>query len=513
MGTSRAARGVAAAAIACSVAFSQMAGCQTEGQVGRSGPEPLATANVQAPSRLSGSRADQGVPHPSPEPRDLLNAHPVKLVSVENAQDEAPRLALSELIELAVASSPDLAVASEQLRLADAALERARAEFYPTLQATQSYGVTNNPVTSFSYQLNQANLTFAQDFNRPPVIDDFNTKVRLQHSLYTGGRRTYQEQAADASRRGAALQVAAVHNQLVFRIAEAFYRLLQADHLLAVRAEAVRTVEQHLQIVQARFRAETAVRSDVLNVQVRLAQVREDLISAENQRDLAWAVLENVVGASVPRRELPATVPPAPWDEAADSISDAVAAALRQRPETDQLQASRRAAASQISVARAGKKPTLALTTDYDVYTGDFREGNDSFFVGLVLGLNLFDGGRTRAETDQALAKLRTLEAQQRRLVADIELDVRRAYLQVRDAEARHEVAIQAAELARESLREIESRYRGQSATLTELMDAQVARSAARVRLVAAEADVEVARAALQRSVGRLTQLTGRGGS
>ena len=72
-----------------------------------------------------------------------------------------------------------------------------------------------------------------------------------------------------------------------------------------IHAEQIAEVEQHLEIVQSRYRNDTAVKSDVLTVQVRLAEVRESLITALNQLQLAWAVLENVTGVPTQQRPLP----------------------------------------------------------------------------------------------------------------------------------------------------------------------------------------------------------------
>jgi outer membrane protein TolC len=245
----------------------------------------------------------------------------------------------------------------------------------------------------------------------------------------------------------------------------------------------------------------------VLTVQVRLAEVREASISSRNQLELGWAVLRNVTGARVERRPLPAAIPLAPWQDHVEEVEVAVGEALGMRPEIGALANQRRAAAEGVEVAQASKRLSVDLVTDYDVYTGDFRRGNDSFFAGLVMELNLFDGGRTDTEVRRARARIREIEARQQRLVLDIELDVHRAYLQLNDAEQRLKVATQAIDQARESLREIEVRYRGQTATITELVDAQVALSNARVRRTNAQSDVEIARASLERSVGRLARM------
>jgi outer membrane protein TolC len=262
-----------------------------------------------------------------------------------------------------------------------------------------------------------------------------------------------------------------------------------------------------LEIVQTRFRSETAVKSDVLTVDVRLAEERESLISAENQFKLAWAVLENVIGAPVAIRELPESIPVAPWTAHIEDVEAAVAAATGERAELSALASQQRAAAESVLVAQAGKRLGVDLVADYDVYTGDFRNGNDSFFAGVIVQLNLFDGGRTRTDVARACAKVRELRAHERRLMLDIELDVRRAYLQLQDAGERLKVSEQAIEQASESLREIEVRYRGDSATITQLIDAQVGLSNAQVRRTNAHADLEIARASLERAVGRLTEV------
>jgi outer membrane protein TolC len=91
--------------------------------------------------------------------------------------------------------------------------------------------------------------------------------------------------------------------------------------------------------------------------------------------------------------------------------------------------------------------------------------------------------------------------------VSDIELEVRQADLTLRDAEEQLKVASQAIVQADEGVREIESRYRGQAATVTQLIDAQVAAANARIRRANAAADLEIARAAMERVAGRLTRI------
>ncbi len=419
--------------------------------------------------------------------------------------EEIGPLTLADVIDLTMASNPDLVSASEQIFIAEAALNRARADFYPQLGIGQEYGVSDIPAQTFMYRLNQRQLDPTAPVNRQNTRDNFLTQLSVEQNLYSGNRRRHQVYAEVAQRAAAVNNLAAVQNQLVFDAAEAYYRLLQANVLVGVREEAVRQVEQHLKIVESRFRNETAVKSDVLTVEVRLAEVREAEITAKNQLELAWSVLENVVGTPIGRSALPDHVLPAPWSEYADELELAVGEAMHLRPELGVLSSQRQVAAEGIEIARSGKRVQADAVATYNVFTRDFRVGSEAYFLGLIAKLNLFDGGRTEYDVEKAAARLRELRAREQRLMLDIELDVRRSHLQLVDARQRLEVTTQAIAQAGESLREIEVRYRGQAATITELIDAQVALSNARVRRANAESDVEIARAALQRAIGRLS--------
>ena len=252
------------------------------------------------------------------------------------------------------------------------------------------------------------------------------------------------------------------------------------------------------------------MKSDVLTVQVRLAEATEALITARHQHDLAWAVLENVCGTRIGCYLLPAELPAAPWSDHEQQVEAVVAEAQNRRAEVGQMSSQVQAADQNVRTAEAGKYPTLNFNADYDVFTPDFARGNDSWFVGLVATFTLFDGRRTQNEVRQAEARFQELRARQQRLLLDIELGVRRTWLQVEDAKQRVEVTSQAVGQAQESLREIEERYRGQVATLTQLIDAQVGASNARVRRTTALAEVEIARAALEQATGRLYDVIGR---
>jgi outer membrane protein TolC len=220
-------------------------------------------------------------------------------------------------------------------------------------------------------------------------------------------------------------------------------------------------------------------------------------------------VLENVMGARAPAHVLPPELPVAPWSAQVDALEQLVSEALQERPELAEIGLRQRASEQDIRAVQAGRYPTLEFLGDHDVHSSDLTRGNSSYFVGLGARLLLFDGHRTASEIREAKARLAELAARSRREALDVELEVRRAYLQLADARQRSRVSEQAVTFAEASLREAEARYREQAATLTQLIDAQVALSNTRVRFTNITADVEIARAALERAAGRFAHFAG----
>ncbi len=455
------------------------------------GDDATVPGMVGTPSTTNANRP------PEPAVRHGLTSPNTSTVSA------APGVTLSGVIGTALKANPDLRSATERIRIADATLDRARAEFYPKLSLTEAFVDTNIAGLAFFLQVNQRRVNLSQNFNHPGFVGNFSTLLTLQQNLYAGGRRNAEALSAEEQGRAASFALAAARNELVFRVAESYFRLLQARELVESRSAAVSQVERHVSLVGSRYDNGTAVRSDVLSVEVKLAEAKEGLITATNQLELTWAILENVTGCRLPH-ELASRAEPAPWSARVDAVEAAIAEAASRRPELGASLSEVRGAAHQVESVRSGNRPSIDFIGNFSTFDINRNSGGNGLFVGLIASMNVFDGHRTKAQVSRASARVRELQAQHQRLLMDIELDVRRAYLALKDADGRLQVSGQAVEQAAESQREIEDRYNDQKATITQLIDAQVAATSARVRRANAAADVEIARAGLERVVGRL---------
>jgi len=259
-------------------------------------------------------------------------------------------------------------------------------------------------------------------------------------------------------------------------------------------------VEAQLALAKARFGAGTAVRSDVLSVDVRLAEVREELIKAQNRLALSQAALNAILGVELER---PFVLSPESRVDALEArLEEVRKAALERRPEVARLRKERVIGEERLRLARAEYLPTLNVVAAYDLDSQNCSRLEDSWQVGVALHLNLFDGFATAAKVRQARHNLEEIKALERRLELDIQLEAKEAFLSVQEARDRIRVAAKSVRQAEESLRIIETRYRGEIALGTEVIDAQVALTGARTRLVTARFAEQIALARLRRAIG-----------
>ena len=114
----------------------------------------------------------------------------------------------------------------------------------------------------------------------------------------------------------------------------------------------------------------------------------------------------------------------------------------------------------------------------------------------------LYGGGRRKHETAEAEARLRSLGNQRAELKQLVELDVRRAFIQVQDAIAKIKSEKGTVGLAREGLRLAEVRFENGYGTQADILDAELALTSAESALAQALRDYAVAHAALDEATG-----------
>ena len=415
----------------------------------------------------------------------------------------AAPLTIDQAVAFAIAHNPDLDMAAARIRQADAQIDQAEAAFWPALGLYTSSTQGDAPSAFFFSRLDQRDFSFATDFNDPGPFRNFESGATVRWNLFNGGRDLLGHELARTGRELRELEAAGVRNALahaVIRACTSFYTA--RDHRL-IADQAVATVAAQLEETRIRHRGGSALKSEVLSLEARLAEVEAQRIQADSQQQAALATLANLLGQDA---DTPVRLAAASWQapQLPPDYPSGLLAALATRPEL--AGARRQVHASRLAAAReqAGYLPNLDLEGRLYADSENFQysSNRDNWTAALMLRWDLFTGLGTRARTRQAQAALTEMQAADRKAVQAVQLDVKQAYLSLAEVQARLQAAQGGRLQAEEALRLVQLEYQGGSAPIVRYLEAELMQHRARLTETRARYDLSQARANVARALG-----------
>ena len=400
---------------------------------------------------------------------------------------------LERALSYALAHNPDARISQQRIAAAQAGLEQANSAFWPQLQFQSSYMRTDNPMQAFGSILNQRSYSSSLNFNDLPDVDNLNARGIATVPIYAGGGNVARRQAAKANTEAAKQESIAVRNALGFEVSRVFLTVLKTRQFILVTEAAVNSFETNRVMANKRLDGGTLLKSDVLDIEVRLAQAREDLIRAHNANTLAERALRNLLGLEEGEFTVAETAPVVSVPPSVD---------FSQRPELAAARERENAAQALVRGSKSGYQPRVSAfgSLDYDygwVTGGDGK----SYTAGVMFQWDLWDGLLTRSKAREAKANLESAHQEQRKLRLALDFEVAQARLNLKAADERLSVSGKAVEQAAESAKLTRDRFEQGLALSTQLIDSETALVAARVRRAEAEADQRIAVAALRKAL------------
>ncbi|HWD20253.1 MAG TPA: TolC family protein [Verrucomicrobiae bacterium] len=334
--------------------------------------------------------------------------------------------------------------------------------------------------------------------------------VRVQESIYEGGRITSSFRSAKLTRQQALLNYQTVVADTILQVRVAYDDALLARQQIDVHEASVKLLTHELDDAQQRFDAGAAPQFNVLRAQVEVANEKPQLIQARNHYRIAKNNLVNLLGYDVPQ---------AVWEDIPLQLTDELAAvpleldlpsalarALQRRPELGALRKAEALRREDVTTARAGYKPNAQIFGGYEwqsfPYADDLSRDLSGWVAGAQVSWNLFDGTLTRGRVIEAQARYDRARIDVEETRRQIELEVRTAdseFIQARELlESQKKVQEQAAE----ALRQSEVRLGAGTGAQLDVLAAQTALTQSRTTQIQALHDYSVARARLQRALG-----------
>lgn len=363
-------------------------------------------------------------------------------------------------------SNQTLAQAEAQFRAAQAAIRVTHAGLFPVIGA----GAT----TTESQQ--SANRTFAGRGFSTSAVSDFQIPFNISYEPDFWGRvhLALQGNLANAQASAADLETARLSIQAT--LAEDYFQLHGLDAQRQLLESTVADYQKALDLTVNRYKQGVASQIDVAQAQTVLEQTRAQATDTEVQR----AQFEHAIAILIGKPPAEFSIPVAPIAVTPPDIPFGVPSELlERRPDIAANERRVAAANAQIGIAQTAFYPNLTLSGAAGVestrITTLINWPARFWSLGASLTQTLFDAGRRRALTDEAMANYDATVALYRENVlsafADVEDNL--ASLRLLEQEARQQDA--AVKAAQRSLELAINQYKGGITTYLQVITAQEA--------------------------------------
>lgn len=412
---------------------------------------------------------------------------------------------LEQAIDAALANNPELNIMQARIEQANAQLGESLASFYPQIKTSLSYQHSNNPAQAFALIIAQRRLDMQSgNFNNPGFVDDYRPQVSASYSLFRGGQDYYNSQAAELNSEAAELEKSAARNRLVNHVTAAYYGELAAMDANTISQRSIESVQSQLHQTQLGYEAGTVLKSDLLSLQVQLAEAQDAQIHAANAIELAQNMLKTLLGLDA--NDSFAINPAANKNlpESPANFEQLLTQALAQHPELKAAEKRVAIAEQQLSAAKAAHLPKADAFVSYGSNSKDltYNSNRDNLTAGVMVEMDVFSGFATQEKINKAEHQLTAAKQSARQNRLQIENDLKAAQLKLQEALHRAEVSNSASQAAEEALRLVNQQRQAGVVTVSRYLETQVALEKALSRQVSARFDALRAEAALKQAIG-----------
>jgi outer membrane protein len=428
------------------------------------------------------------------------------------AAEGVPAMSLPESIGIALKQSVLLHAAKEGVKGAEAQRKEAFTGFLPRFSTSYSYTRLNadpsvtSPGSSLTLPAPIGTVTIPPSTYQAGTKDNYSWNVEARQPLFAGGGILASYEASRLGTDIARFEEAAAVQDLVQEVKIAYFNILKAGRILHVAGQSLDRLAAHRDVARAFYDVGVIPKNDLLYAEVELANGRQFLVRAENGVEMAKSKFNTVL-----RREINAPVEiedilnDSPFEKKLDAC---IVAALENRPEIRSHALRLEQARRLVNLARSEYYPNVGLVGNYARYgdtpgvSGSPYKDRENWHVMAVANWNFWEWGKTKNRVDAGLSR----ENQTSDILANIRdqitLDVKNAYLLLREAEKQVLVSKKAIEQAEENFRINTERYREQVGTATDVIDAQTLLSRAKSDYYNALGDFNIGQARLERATG-----------
>ena len=411
-------------------------------------------------------------------------------------------LNLKEVIDLSIKNSKQLKASKARIDGIIAQVKEAEENRLPNFNVSGSY-----------IRLSSANIDLKSNSNNntgngssPKISQALYGIANLSYPVYEGGRIKYGIQSAKYLEEATKLDADNDKEAVILNTMNAFSNLYKAGAAINVVRESLGSSRQRDTTFSRLEQNGILARNDLLKAELQTSNIELSLLDAENNWRLANITMDLILGLP---EDTELTIDTTAFHQTTSikNIDEYEQLAIQNRKDVQALSFRKKAAGTAIKSAKTEGYPTIALTGGYiAAYVPNFITITNAINAGVGIQYNLASLWKTNTRLQQAKAREQELQANEDQLNDVIRVQVNQDYQNYLLSRKRIDVYLKAFQQASENFRITKNKYENSLANVTDLLDADVALTQAKLNVSVSRADAMLAYNRLLHTTGLISQ-------
>ncbi|MBB3124858.1 outer membrane protein TolC [Mesoflavibacter sabulilitoris] len=378
--------------------------------------------------------------------------------SASTQAQEVKPISKSEVLTQVSENNTSIKISEEEFNQAKADYRQTNAIFLPNITASHTGISTTNPLMAFGSKLNQEILTQA-DFNPallndPETTQNFATKLEVQQPLINVDG-IFQRKAAKSKMEAMSLKTKRTEDYMTFEVDKAYMQLQLAYKAVDVLEKALEAANANKKLADNSYEQGYLQRADVLNVEVRVTEVKNQLQQAKSNVQnasnyLSFLMNDDTFITYKPSDTLTPYVRTIELKTFTENRSD--------------IKAMQLASKAYEAMSKADKMaflPRLNAFGSYEMYDDKiFQADANGYIVGAQLSWDIFQGSKRFGKAQKSRAEFEKSKLEYNQYVSKSKLELNKAKRMLIDAENKLNLSKLALDQSEESLRIRTNRFK-----------------------------------------------------
>lgn len=322
-------------------------------------------------------------------------------------------LTWQECLKITLENHPDLISAKEKINQAEASIGINRSGWFPGIDASASASKSRTE-----------NSQIKRD------SDSFSYGLSVQQLIFDGGKTRYDIKKSEEALKAKKYDYNVTVSTVVYNARSAFVSLIKAKEQLEINREIRDMRKSNLELVRLRYQAGREHKGSLLTAEANLAQSEQDIVEASRSIDLAVSALCRSMG--VEKIDNIAVVGELTVPEAEETIPD-FTLITNENPELKSIVQQRIVSEYALKSSKADYYPRVYGVAGVNRSGDEWLPDETRISAGLQMSLNIFQGGKSYYQVNQAKSALNQLFADEKNTRTTIAYYLEQAWINLQN--------------------------------------------------------------------------------